>query len=171
MAFQEPCCITRKLPAILRKKEWYAFQTNGDITIDKFMQTCSSMVGDNHKLILEIPILDISILRVINYYFERDWTTEAYIITQENQEELISKEVSQYNSHIHYAFHKSICEGMIAFCGKENTCIIQGHLTSEISPYFHQYCAYFGNNKESIEDIINPIKSRIKIKEQLKNKK
>lgn len=75
MAFQEPCCISRKLPALLREQGWYVFQTNGDITVDKFMEACSSMVGDRHKLILAIQTIRVSLLRVINYYLQRKWTT------------------------------------------------------------------------------------------------
>ena len=57
MAYQEPCCIARKLPALLREHEWYVFQTNGDVLVEHFMSTCSSLVGETHQLILAIQTL------------------------------------------------------------------------------------------------------------------
>ena len=168
MAFQEPCCISRKLPALLHEQGWYVFQTNGDIIVDKFMEACSSMVGDRHKLILVIPTIRVSLLRVINYYLQREWTTEVYLITQENQKKLVSNELSVHSAKVHYVWHKTINEGLIVFEGDKATCIIQGYKTEDITPCYHQYCAYFGNDKQRIEDMISPIKSKIRIAEHSK---
>lgn len=168
MAFQEPCCISRNIPALLREQGWYVFQTNGDITVDKFMEACSSMVGDRHKLILAIPTIRVSLLRVINYYLQREWTTEVHLITQENQKKLVSNELLAHNTKVHYVWHKNIYEGLIVFEGEKDTCIIQGYMTEDITPGYHQYCAYFGNDKQRIEDMISPIKSKIRIAEHTK---
>ncbi len=164
MAYQEPCCIARKLPALLREHEWYVFQTNGDVLVEHFMSACSSLVGEKHQLILAIPTLNINLLRVINHYFDRGWTTKVKIITHEDKSAMVKNELSAHISFVHYAYHKSVCEGLLAFIGEEETgCIIQGTMLTKMEPGHRQYFAYLGNNQEHISNILETIEARIRI--------
>lgn len=164
MAYQEPCCIARKLPALLREHEWYVFQTNGDVLVEHFMSACSSLVGETHQLTLAIPTLDINLLRVINHYFDRGWTTETKIITHDDQSIIVKNELLNHLAQMRYTHHSSICEGLLAFIGKDDTaCIIQGAMLTKIEPGHRQYFAYIGNNKEVISNTLSPIESKVRV--------
>jgi len=41
-------------------------------------------------------------------------------------------------------------------------------MNEDITLGYHQYCAYFGSDKQRIEDMISPIKSKIRIAEHTK---
>ena len=47
----EPCCCERQLGALLREERGHAavFQTNGDVTLDKFLKATLNMIGDRPR--------------------------------------------------------------------------------------------------------------------------
>ena len=66
--YQEPCCIERTLPQLLKKYEWMPFQTNGDVTVEKILKAVSHLAGNNLDITICLPAIDVIILRIFAWY-------------------------------------------------------------------------------------------------------
>ena len=148
MAFQEPCCIANKLPSLLRRKWWYAFQTNGDVTAEKFMSALSSMAGrDNNHLSLVIGKIDVP-------------------------DKLIETELTPYLDKITFGHHPRVFGGLIMFQGEEGTVVLSGMLENLPQNIILPYTACYSECDPDIaRDFCEPYESLLRIVNEEKRKK
>lgn len=173
MAFQEPCCIANKLPSLLRRKWWYAFQTNGDVTVDKFMSALSSMAGrDNNHLLLVIGKIDVPLLRVIRHYFDMGWLRSCNILTYYDDDKLIETELTPYLDKITFGHHSRVFGGLIMFQGEEGTVVLSGMLNDLPQNLILPYTACYSECDPDIaRDFCEPYESLLRIVNEEKRKK
>ena len=188
----EPCCVDRVLPSLLKtsasgsaKGGFAFFTTNGDITFAKFAAAISSLAGSGHRMTLVIPEVDVMLLREIKRYFDRGWTRELNLLTQSNQEQMVSEELSGYMDRVTYAADPMVIDGLLAFepwtQGVRNnvqsrtdtgvpdpsvspSVIIQGAMLREVDFSFSLYAAYYGSDADIIDGALKPIRSKLKLR-------
>lgn len=91
----EPCCAERQLPALLREQKGRAvlFQTYGDVTFDKILNSVSSMAGNDHlTMTLCCREMTDKMQRTLKRYQEREWITTLRVLTNDLQGEVIAIE-------------------------------------------------------------------------------
>ena len=185
MAYIEPCCCDRQLPALLKGSKFAFFQTGGDLTVQKFMSAVSSLAGSGHRMTLVIPEVDVMLLREIKRYFDRQWTAEMNLLTQTNQEQMVSEELQPYMDRVTYAADPMVIDGLLAFepgtQGVRNnvqsrtdtgvpdpsvspSVIIQGAMLKEVDFSFSLYAAYYGTDAGIIDGALKPIRSKLKLR-------
>ena len=88
----EPCCAERQLPALLREQKGRAvlFQTYGDVTFDKILNSVSSMAGNDHlTMTLCCREMTDKMQRTLKRYQEREWITTLRLLTDDLQGEVV----------------------------------------------------------------------------------
>ena len=184
MAYIEPCCCDRQLPALLKGSKFAFFQTGGDLTVQKFMSAVSSLAGSGHRMTLVIPEVDVMLLREIKRYFDRQWTAEMNLLTQTNQEQMVSEELQGYMDRVTYAADPMVIDGLLCFepigddtqgtgtsvtsgtsqVSQSPCVIIQGAMLKEVDFSFSLYAAYYGSDADIIDGALKPIRSKLKLR-------
>ena len=193
MAYIEPCCIDRQLPGLIKQSRagFCFFQTNGDVTLEKFLGAVSHMASGagGHILILTVPEVDIQMLRTLAYYFRRGWTQALLLLTREAQTALIESELADYLASVHYAADPLIIDGQLAIMevkaqGEADTAqaeaesvasaavpqqpakalIIQGAMLSQADFSLSLYAAWLGTDTDTIRDALDPAIAKLKTK-------
>ena len=191
----EPCCVDRILPSLLKtsasgsaKGGFAFFTTNGDITFAKFAAAISSLAGSGHRMTLVIPEVDVMLLREIKRYFDRQWTAELNLLTQTNQEQMVSEELQGYMGRVTYAADPMVIDGLLCFepIGGDThgdsprvtsatvtqgtvpsvspSVIIQGAMLREVDFSFSLYAGYYGTDAGIIDGALKPIRSKLKLR-------
>lgn len=179
MAYIEPCCIERQLPALIKTSGGCCFfQTNGDITLQKLMDATASMVGSRHTLLLTVAELDAGIIRTLEQYLRREWTAAAMILTRTPQTSLISQELQPYLDRIHYACDPLIIDGQLAVLGTGSweeqseaqvpvpmtALVIQGAILGQPDFSLSLYTAWLGTDTAVLKSAIDPAIAKLKTK-------
>lgn len=188
MAYIEPCCCDRQLPALLKGSKFAFFQTGGDLTVQKFMSAVSSLAGSGHRMTLVIPEVDVMLLREIKRYFDRQWTRELMLLCQSNQREMVESELQGYMDRVTYAADPMVIDGLLAFepCGGDThgdsprvtsatvtqgtvpsvppSVIIQGAMLREVDFSFSLYAGYYGSDQEVIDGALKAVRSKLKLR-------
>ena len=112
---------------------------------------------------LVIPEVDVMLLREIKRYFDRQWTAELNLLTQTNQEQMVSEELQPYMDRVTYAADPMVIDGLLAFEG-EKSVIIQGAMLKEVDFSFSLYAAYYGTDAGIIDGALKPIRSKLKLR-------
>ena len=169
----EPCCCHRQLPALLREHEnrVVAFQTSGDVTMQKLMDAVSFMAGREHRLLLVVPNMDVKMERHIRHYVDRGWSkvVDCLVCCGNTATDGTPTEPTEPtaptapNTPITIIQDKMIANGLMAFIGAEGTVIVQGDLISEAKPGMRLYVGFFGENEKVIDSFLKAVESKIRI--------
>ena len=121
MAYIEPCCAERQLPALIRESRGLCFfQTAGDVTIEKLFQATASLVSNDPKaMLLVVPEADLQLLRFLAYAFRRSWLRALLLLTQPAQKELVETELQPYLPAVHYAADPMVLDGLCVIVNEE----------------------------------------------------
>ena len=197
MAYIEPCCCDRQLPVLLRERRTAFFQTNGDVTVQRFMNAVGCMAGQPSELWLMLPAVDFPLLRTLRQWFQRGWISSLHLLTQENQEEMVMGELgeatagenaseengaavansqfSTLNSQLDYAHDPLVLDGLLAFIGTEHVVAIQGAMLTQVDFSLSLYAAAFGPRQKyfdapdgKVRMMLEPVISKMKIKARKK---
>lgn len=164
--YQEPCCIERTLPILVRQYGWLPWQSNGDITLDKILNAVSHLAGNRVAISFCIPTIDIAALRFFAWYHKRGWLTSLEIITSEDQTELIRAELPKELS-VNIVSHNSVVETqpIVVIKGEKQTVIVQGplHTTIAATPVRESFITYAGTDESRIAQFTATLSSLIRV--------
>lgn len=156
---QEPCCIARTLPPLLRKQHLVVFQHHGDITFQKLMDAVACMAGSHLQLTVAVRTLTDPICNHIAWYIRREWLQSVTFLTNSEQDTdaMIREQFPDYLAPngewqgFSLAQHSDIYEDMIIIRGDEATLVVVGTILGVVyHPRFSYMTAYFGNDEERI---------------------
>lgn len=181
MAYIEPCCCDRQLPVLLRERRTAFFQTNGDVTVQKFMGAVGCMAGQPSELWLMLPAVDFALLRTLRQWFQRGWISSLHLLTQENQETEVMAELGEAAlantpaectaGAVDYAHDPLVIDGLLAFIGPEHVVAIQGAMLTKVDFSLSLYAASFGPRQKyfdapdgKVRMMLEPVISKMKIK-------
>lgn len=169
--YQEPCCIERTLPQLLKEHPLCTWQTNGDVTFDKIVKAISYLAGNSISTTLMLPTIDIQILRVLAWLHSRGWLKSVSILTKKDQSELINAELQNMEDKSAYN-HSRVVEDLLVIKGEKNTVVVQGWLGMEIQAAQRMYVSYCGNDETEINSLTNSTFSLIeRARHNVKKKK
>lgn len=167
MAYIEPCCCERQLPALMKERELCFFQTSGDVTLEKLLNSVAYLAGDEHTLLLSVAEVDREMLKSLAYYFRRGWTRALLLVTQTDQRSLVEQELGQWLTRVHYAADPLILDGLCAVIGSQKAVIIQGAMLSSQDFSLCQYALWQGSDEEVVRQAIDPLVAKLKTKRLL----
>lgn len=151
----EPCCIDKQLPPVVRQPFAF-FQSNGDWAVQKLMSAVSHMVPES-VCILVIPSVDVSLLRVLNHYLSRGWYKAVMLLTAENQEDLVRRELSGMLDRVHYAIDNHVLDGQLILTSDGLTLAIQGAMLLEPDFSLCSYSSAYGNDLRILQEVTDAI--------------
>ena len=160
--FQEPCCIERNLPLLLRKYPFCTWQSNGDVTFEKIIKAVSHLAGSALEITLLLPKSELPILRVLAWYQYRGWLKSLTIVTTADESTTIRKEFPQ-DFPVEILSHKSITDSLLIIRGTDGHAIVQGplHVSPATKPTVERFTTYAGNDKDKIDMLTATTLSRI----------
>lgn len=169
--YQEPCCIERTLPQLLKKYEWMPFQTNGDVTVEKILKAVSHLAGNNLDITICLPAIDVIILRIFAWYHKRGWLKSLTILTATDQSELIRNELPKELT-LTIVDSADIPDnyGLLVIKGELSNVIVNGPLYAAVTPGICSYTAYFGKDPDRISQLTDTINARIRVADAKKKK-
>lgn len=169
MAYIEPCCCERQLPALVKGAAGHFcfFQTSGDVTLQKMLDAVAYMAGDGHTLLLSVAEVDREMLKSLAYYFRRGWTRGLLLVTQTDQRSLVEQELGQWITKVHYAADPLILDGLCAVIGSQEAVIIQGAMLSSQDFSLCQYALWQGSDREVLSQAIDPLIAKLRTKRLL----
>ena len=169
--YQEPCCIERTLPQLLKKYEWMPFQTNRDVTVEKILKAVSHLAGNNLDITICLPAIDVIILRIFAWYHKRGWLKSLTILTATDQSELIRNELPKELT-LTIVDSADIPDnyGLLVIKGELSNVIVNGPLYAAVTPGICSYTAYFGKDPDRISQLTDTINARIRVAEAKKKK-
>lgn len=171
--YQEPCCIERTLPMLLRKNNGLLpFQTNGDVTVEKLLKAVSHLAGNTLDIIVATPAIDIPTLRLFRWYYERGWLHSLTVLTQTDQTDFIKNELpAELALTVLSSDRIADGTGMLIINGETQTVIVQGPLLSKPTKAQLQYIAYMGKDTSRIAQFTATTTSIIRVATKKKAKK
>ena len=181
MSYIEPCCCDRQLPVLLRERRTAFFQTNGDVTVQKFMGAVGFMAGQPSELWLMMPQVDLPLLRTLRQWFQRGWISSLHLLTQENQEKMVMGELGEATlatapaectaGAVDYAHNPLVIVGLLACIGTEDVVAIQGAMLTQVDFSLSLYAASFGPRPKyfdvpsgKVRMMLEPVISKMRIK-------
>jgi len=182
MAYIEPCCAERQLPALIRESRWLCFfQTAGDVTIEKLYQATASLVSnDPQTMLLVVPEADLQLLRFLAYAFRRSWLRALLLLTQTAQRELVETELQPYLPAVHYAADPMVLDGLCVVASeqlrvkseelgaqsgeKKKALILQGPILSHPDPSLCQYVACLTTSNDTVRQATDAAVAKLRLK-------
>jgi len=153
----EPCCAERQLGSLLRENRGHAalFQTNGDMTLQKWMKATMLMVGDRPRtLTLAVPVFTEKMMKAVAKYLQLGWVEHLRLMTTEplTQEALQhfagmafpDADATGVVAAMELAADASVPDGLLMFTGPEWTVVVQGSMFDTITPRLCLYAGMFG---------------------------
>lgn len=160
--FQEPCCVERTLPLLLREYPLYTWQSNGDVTFEKIIKAVSHLAGSALEITLLLPKSELLILRVLEWYRRRGWLKSLTIVTTTDEFSSVRREFP-VDFHVEIYFHKSITDSLLIINGSDGYAIVQGplHALPATTPTVERFVTYVGNDKDQIAMLTATTTSRL----------
>ena len=166
----EPCCAERQLGHLLRENMGLAalFQTNGDMTLQKWMKATMLMVGDRPRtLTLAVPVFTEKMMKAVAKYLQLGWVEHLRLMTTEplTQEALqhfagmtcpdadatgvVAADSSLFTLYSSLTLASDACipDGLLMFTGPEWTVVVQGSMFDTITPRLCLYAGVFGRTE------------------------
>lgn len=156
----EPCCAERQLGSLLRENRGHAalFQTNGDMTLQKWMKATMLMVGDRPRtLTLAVPVFTEKMMKAVAKYLQLGWVEHLRLMTTEplTQEALLhfagmacpDADATGVAAAMELASDASVPDGLLMFTGPEGTVVVQGPMFDTITPRLCLYAGVFGRTE------------------------
>lgn len=162
----EPCCCERQLPQLLREAKGGAalFQTSGDVTVEKMMRSVGCMVDNGSDLWLMLPSVDVDLLRLIRYWFQRGWINHLHLLTKEKQMEMVATELEGVA--FEYATDKMVTDGFLAFTCNGQAVVLQGQMVLKPAgaASLLMYAGVFGReDSDAVQSVLDTMQSRLHI--------
>jgi hypothetical protein len=185
MAYIEPCCAERQLPALIRESRGLCFfQTAGDVTIEKLYQATASLVSnDPQTMLLVVPEADLQLLRFLAYAFRRSWLRALLLLTQTAQKELVETELQPYLPAVHYAADPMVLDGLCVVASEQlrvksedlagaqggnsqlnKALILQGPVLSHTDPSVCQYVACLTTSNDTVRQATDAAVAKLRLK-------
>lgn len=160
--FQEPCCIERNLPLLLREYPLCTWQSNGDVTFEKIIKAVSHLAGSALDITLLLPKAELPILRVLAWYQYRGWLKSLTIVTTADESNNIRKEFPA-DFPVEILSHKSITDSLLIIRGTDGHAIVQGplHALPATQPTVERFTTYVGSDHEQIAMLTATTLSRL----------
>lgn len=160
--FQEPCCIERTLPLLIKEYPLCTWQSNGDVTFEKIIKAVSHLAGSALEITLLLPKSELPILRVLAWYLYRGWLKSLTIVTTADESNNIRKEFPA-DFPVEILSHKSITDSLLIIRGTDGHAIVQGplHAHPSTTPTVERFVTYAGNDKAQIDMLTATTFSRL----------
>lgn len=156
----EHCCAERQLGSLLRESKGHAalFQTNGDMTLQKWMKATMLMVGDRPRtLTLAVPVFTEKMMKAVAKYLQLGWVEHLRLMTTEplTQEALQhfagmacpDADATGVVAAMELAADASVPDGLLMFTGPKGTVVVQGPMFDTITPRLCLYAGVFGRTE------------------------
>jgi hypothetical protein len=151
----EPCCAERQLGHLLRENAGHAIllQTNGDVTLAKWMQATMLLSGDRPRtLTIAMPACTEKTMATVAKYLQLGWVgTLRLLTTQQIPAELLQHLADKTGCplpdllrRLELAEDAAGPEGLLMFSGSNGTVAVQGAMTDAPVPGLHLYAAVMG---------------------------
>lgn len=173
MAYVEPCCCERQLPHLLREQKTAFFQTSGDVTVKYLMKSVGCMVENGCTMWLMIPSVDVGLMRMIRYWFDREWVQKLWLLTREDCSDVVRAEmaavIQQHTGQdvLMIGSDEGMSGGLLAFSDGKKTVVIQGEMLQDVVPGMKMYSGCFGavtaeNVKGAMDVVMANMRARCK---------
>ena len=151
----EPCCAERQLGQLLRESRGHAvlFQTNGDMTLQKWMKATMLMAGDRPRtLTLAVPIFTAKMMTAVAKYLQLGWVERLRLLTTDplppEMAQMLAKkagcEAAVLAERVELAADGAVTEELLMFTGPDGTVAVQGAMPDVITPGLHLYAGIYG---------------------------
>lgn len=151
----EPCCAERQLGHLLRDSAGHAvlLQTNGDVTLSKWMQATMLLSGDRPRtLTIAMPACTGKTMATVAKYLQLGWVERLRLLTADRiPSELLQKladktgcPVPDLLGRLELAEDAAGPEGLLMFGGTDGTVVIQGTMADAPVPGLHLYAGVLG---------------------------
>ena len=161
----EPCCCERQLPQLLKEANGMTMMfTNGDVTLDHFFRSVSSLAGVRHQMMLVIAEPDVQVMRWLRYWLQRGWTTEVQLTTKTDCKELVQTELEGLTERVSLAIDDTLQSELVAFEGDGGTVVVAGRMLSEITAGLTTYACYSGKGRGIVAELLEAVEARHRVK-------
>ena len=161
----EPCCCERQLPQLLKEANGMTMMfTNGDVTLDHFFRSVSSLAGTRHKMMLVMAEPDVQVMRWLRYWLQRGWTTEVQLTTKTDCKELVQTELEGLTERISLAIDDTLQSELVSFEGDGGTVVVAGRMLSEITAGLTTYACYSGKGRGVVAELLDAVEARHRVK-------
>lgn len=163
----EPCCAERQVCRLLRENKEHAavFQTNGDMTLAKWMQAVMLLSGNRPRtLTLAVPIFTEKMMATVGKYMQLEWVARLRLMTTdtmpiETLQRFAAKtgcELDALLQRTELAADTAVPDGLMMFAGTDGTVILQGAMFDTITPRLCLYAGIFGRTAvREVADVWN----------------
>lgn len=186
ITYIEPCCCDKQLPQLLREDKLF-FQTNGDVTMDKFLSSVASMAGEHSVLIISCFEIERSFLKIVKHYFDRGWIDGFILVTNiptiaiktdkngdymVTVESVIREELAPYISQVHYAHDDLLVDDQMAVMGTGGV-VIRGRLFAKAEFGMLLYAGVYSKGRKDpvFDSALSPIVAKARLKPTLDGSK
>lgn len=160
----EPCCCERQLPQLLKEANGMTMMfTNGDVTLDHFFRSVSSLAGVRHKMILVMAEPDVQVMRWLRYWLQRGWTTEVQLTTKTDCKELVQTELEGLTERVSLAIDDTLQSELVSFEG-DGTVVVAGRMLSEKAAGLTTYACYSGKGRGIVAELLEAVEARHRVK-------
>lgn len=161
----EPCCCERQLPQLLKEANGMTMMfTNGDVTLDHFFRSVSSLAGTRHKMMLVMTEPDVQVMRWLRYWLQRGWTTEVQLTTKVDCKELVQTELEGLTERISLAIDDTLQSELVSFEGDGGTVVVAGRMLSEMAAGLTTYACYSGKGRGIVAELLEAVEARHRVK-------
>ena len=169
----EPCCAERQIGQLLREHRGHAvlFQTNGDVTLEKWMKAVMLLSGDRPRtLTLAVPVFTQKMMAAMAKYLQLEWVAHLRLMTTDP---LPPETIAELSALIHpdaetsaeansslFTLHSSLKDTLhsslsiaadpaipsplLMFSGSSATVVIQGPILDAVTPALCLYAGTIG---------------------------
>ena len=154
----EPCCAERQIGLLLKENRGRAilFQTNGDMTLQKWMKATMLMAGDRPRtLTIAVPVFTEKMMNTVGKFLRLGWVERLRLMTTDpltpEMAHLLAEktecDAAVLATHTELAADASIPDSLLMFTGPDGTVIIQGPMPDTITPRLCLYAGIFGRTE------------------------
>lgn len=172
----EPCCAERQVCSLLRENRGHAvlFQTNGDVTLAKWMQAIMLLSGSDRPRTMTLwttePVT-AALLKPMAKYLRMEWIAKLRLMTSQP---LTAADIGRMAAmadcqpevllqRMELAADETLKDGLLQFDGIDGTVIIQGRFLPAIEPSLMLYAGTFGGtNSATVRTFTNATDTRFR---------
>jgi len=173
--FIEPCCAERQIGQLLREHRGHAalFQTNGDVTLTKWMQATmllsgsvrprtltlwlpsTSVVGGSPSVVGGSPADIHSLLKPVCKYLRLEWIARLRLMTTQpltaadigRMAAMADCQIDALLPRLELASDETLTGGLLRFDGPDGTVVIQGPMPAVVTPSLMLYAGTYGGTQ------------------------
>ena len=157
----DPCCMSRQLPALLKKQPYSFFQSNGDWTASELIKAVTYLVKEPVAL-LGMQDVDVFLLRELNRFLQKGWWKSVVLVTGENKLDLVNSFFTD-NVNVLYVHSNQVIDGQLALTNFHTHLYIQGPLLVENDFTLCNYSAYYGKDHTAFRSMVEGLIPKARI--------